>query len=93
MHYQMRHLAKKLHVSAIIFMLFRDLLQQWQLTISYTAVASWRLGRDRIVVSTSRCGRDNPGSNPGHGRAVCLSVTAMPAMSFNSIIANFEIKH
>ena len=26
-----------------------------------------RTGRDRIVVSTSRCGRDNPGSNPGHG--------------------------
>ena len=26
-----------------------------------------RSGRDRIVVSTSRCGRDNPGSNPGHG--------------------------
>ena len=25
--------------------------------------------RDRIVVSTSRCGRDNPGSNPGHGIA------------------------
>ena len=25
--------------------------------------------RDRIVVSTSRCGRDNPGSNPGHGKA------------------------
>ena len=24
--------------------------------------------RDRIVVSTSRCGRENPGSNPGHGR-------------------------
>ena len=24
--------------------------------------------RDRIVLSTSRCGRDNPGSNPGHGR-------------------------
>ena len=23
-------------------------------------------GRDRIVVSTSRCGRDNPGSNPGY---------------------------
>ena len=29
---------------------------------------SWCNGRDRIVVSTSRCGRDNPGSNPGHGR-------------------------
>ena len=27
------------------------------------------VSRDRIVVSTSRCGRDNPGSNPGHGRA------------------------
>ena len=26
------------------------------------------VSRDRIVVSTSRCGRDNPGSNPGHGR-------------------------
>ena len=27
-------------------------------------------GRDRIVVSTLRCGRNNPGSNPGHGRKV-----------------------
>ena len=27
-------------------------------------------GRDRIVVSTLRCGRSNPGSNPGHGSAV-----------------------
>ena len=26
--------------------------------------------RDRIVVSTSRCGRDNPGSNPGHGKMI-----------------------
>ena len=34
----------------------------------------WRNGRDRIVVSTSRCGRDNPGSNPGHGRG-CGSLT------------------
>ena len=25
--------------------------------------------RDRIVVSTLRCGRNNPGSNPGHGKA------------------------
>ena len=28
-----------------------------------------RPSRDLIVVSTSRCGRDNPGSNPGHGSA------------------------
>ena len=25
--------------------------------------------RDRIVISTLRCGRSNPGSNPGHGNA------------------------
>ena len=31
-------------------------------------------GRDRIVVSTSRCGRDNPGSNPGHGMPAFLSI-------------------
>ncbi|KAK9969789.1 hypothetical protein ABG768_027936, partial [Culter alburnus] len=29
--------------------------------------------RDRIVVSTLRCGRSNPGSNPGHGGAFLLS--------------------
>ena len=27
--------------------------------------------RDRIVVSTLRCGRSNPGSNPGHGSTQC----------------------
>ena len=30
-------------------------------------------GRDRIVVSTLRCGRNNPGSNPGHGTVVQFS--------------------
>jgi hypothetical protein len=31
-----------------------------------------------IVVSTSRCGRDNPGSNPGHGKQLCsVAVTAL----------------
>ena len=28
-----------------------------------------RNSRDRIVVSTLRCGRSNPGSNPGHGNS------------------------
>ena len=28
--------------------------------------------RDRIVVSTLRCGRSNPGSNPGHGSVFAL---------------------
>ena len=26
------------------------------------------LSRDRLVVRTLRCGRSNPGSNPGHGK-------------------------
>ena len=29
-----------------------------------------------MVVSTSRCGRDNPGSNPGHGRGLKVSIMA-----------------
>ncbi|KRX18173.1 hypothetical protein T07_6682 [Trichinella nelsoni] len=33
--------------------------------------------RDRLVVRTLRCGRNNPGSNPGHGR------------TFHLIICNF----
>ena len=28
--------------------------------------------RDSIVVSTLRCGRNNPGSNPGHGMPLYL---------------------
>ena len=32
--------------------------------------------RDRIVVSTLRCGRNNPGSNPGHG--TFFSYCALP---------------
>ena len=39
--------------------------------------------RDRIVVSTLRCGRNNPGSNPGHGRAVDFSITAWPVHFHN----------
>ncbi len=32
------------------------------------------IGRDRLEVRTLRCGRNNPGSNPGHGRFFVLSV-------------------
>ena len=39
-----------------------------------TNIVCWRYSRDRIVVSTSRCGRDNPGSNPGHGRGCEVSI-------------------
>ena len=31
------------------------------------------VGRDRLVVRTLRCGRNNPGSNPGHGTFFFLS--------------------
>lgn len=44
---------------------------------------SWRNGRDRIVVSTSRCGRDNPGSNPGHGRGCEVSIMAYQPAFFD----------
>ena len=37
--------------------------------------------RDRIVVSTLRCGRSNPGSNPGHG--IEYNVTAQ-GLTFGS---------
>ncbi len=30
--------------------------------------------RDRLVVRTLRCGRSNPGSNPGHGSDTFLLV-------------------
>ena len=33
--------------------------------------------RDRIVVSTLRCGRNNPGSNPGHGTIYMLWVRSI----------------
>ena len=38
-------------------------------------------GRDRLVVRTLRCGRSNPGSNPGHGRCranFCHHASDMP---------------
>ena len=34
-----------------------------------------RDSRDRLVVRTLRCGRSNPGSNPGHG-IFCTSTNA-----------------
>ena len=48
-------------------------------------------GRDRIVVSTSRCGRDNPGSNPGHGRGCEVSIMACKS-AFFLLITSIWIK-
>ena len=44
-----------------------------------------RNSRDRIVVSTLRCGRSNPGSNPGHGNGeVFLWIFQEHFISFTS---------
>ena len=37
--------------------------------LTYFGVSS----RDRLVVRTLRCGRSNPGSNPGHGSDIFVS--------------------
>ena len=41
-------------------------LEKWEILIFITKIRLWRTSCNRIVVSTSRCGRDNPGSNPGY---------------------------
>ena len=48
--------------------------------------------RDRIVVSTSRCGRDNPGSNPGHGISSCgVCVMAQLSNFFPSLFKLYSL--
>ena len=60
-------------------MLVLYVLLYWFYFESWQHKSTRRTGRDRIVVSTSRCGRDNPGSNPGHGRDdLWLTTTAKP---------------
>ena len=39
----------------------------YEILIRFQALFQMWVRRDRIVVSTLRCGRNNPGSNPGHG--------------------------
>ena len=50
-------------------------------------IGRWQTGRDRIVVSTSRCGRDNPGSNPGHGMPALLPLHNGPSYLFVVVVA------
>ena len=55
--------------------LARPVFQQNTSDIKMTKFASaGRVRRDRIVVSTLRCGRNNPGSNPGHGTFFSSSI-------------------
>ena len=39
-------------------------------TVYFISLSTSTNSRDRIVVSTLRCGRSNPGSNPGHGSVI-----------------------
>ena len=41
--------------------------------MNFLLLTAGEIGHDSIVVSTSRCGRENPGSNPGHGRVNALN--------------------
>ena len=51
-----------------------DKLRVWQGEHEeYQILRSQAVSRDSLVVRTSRCGRDNPGSNPGHGIYFFLS--------------------
>ena len=56
--------------------------------------------RDRIVVSTLRCGRNNPGSNPGHGTfpffltmQYFLFLLFVNCSFFSRLQENFELRH
>ena len=40
---------------------------------------------NRIVVSTSRCGRDNPGSNPGYSTCLLLQYKNLLLLVFTNI--------
>lgn len=60
-------------------------------SLFFNDLSSASHSRDRIVVSTSRCGRDNPGSNPGHGKQLCsVAVTALWA-NFLSIFCQVNV--
>jgi hypothetical protein len=51
--------------------------------VTYPALNS----RDRIVVSTPRCGRGNPGSNPGHGNNQCCHGRELFYLLYDCIVA------
>merc|ERR1712143_137233 len=43
------------------------------------------VSRDRLVVRTLRCGRSNPGSNPGHGMDKNFLVSFLPKIKFKTL--------
>ena len=44
--------------------------------------------RDRIVVSTLRCGPNNTGSNPGHGILLIVYLTACQPQYYSKYVEN-----
>ena len=56
----------------------------------YLSISTYpQFGRDRIVVSTLRCGRNNPGSNPGHGMNMSYHGNEDLFFSYQDMILNF----
>ena len=59
---------------------------------------SFTTSRDRLVVRTLRCGRSNPGSNPGHGRKIVLLApeihkkTVMLCTYFLTVCGTVQVK-
>ena len=51
------------------------------------------LSYNRIVVSTSRCGRDNPGSNPGYSNLFLRSARKKVATQYRKIVYLRYEKH
>ena len=65
---------------------FRHTARSLNLMLKICVASSGISGRDRIVVSTSRCGRDNPGSNPGHGMPALLPLHNGPSYLFVVVV-------
>ena len=57
-----------------------------------TVLMAWYVARrDRIVVSTLRCGRSNLGSNPSHGIAKAVARQGGRILAFSSIFFIFSL--
>ena len=53
-------------------------------------VQQWPNSRNRIVVSTSRCGRENPCSNPGYGMKYLFELKTFQNFSKETVLTRFK---
>ena len=54
-------------------------------------VQQWPNSRNRIVVSTSRCGRENPGSNPGYGMIIFFELKTFQNLCKEAVLTRFKL--